>query len=251
MESTAITRLPALKKRLRDTKPDQAKKRGPYDSDLMLERRRKAIDATKRLIAERGAYGFTIRELTDLADVSLTFIYSAYGDKEGLVAAAIQDFYLALPVAQRRSPTTLTGLLGDIDEATAVILANAAYSRALADLYFSRTADPRPYAIVRQMAVDTFLPWLEMIAKNGATVPGLTLDTMCSILANDRWTGIFDWARSRIPDERLAAATKISFLVTASGLTFGPVRDRLDKTLWKLLHTSGPGGALAHQTKRK
>ena len=216
-------------------KPGETRKRGPYVSEAMLERRRRMIDVAKTMIAESGADGFTIRELTERAGVSITVVYSAYGDKEGLIAAAIQDFYERLPVAARPAPKALGRLLADIDESAAVILANAAYSRSLADLYFSRTVDARIYAIIHNMPIITFQPWLEKVMAAGATVPGLSLASMCSTLANDRWSVIFDWARGRIPNGDLASAMATSFLITAAGLTAGPVRARLDAALRKTL----------------
>src|SRR5579859_4444071 len=107
------------------------RRRGPYDSEQMTERRRRMIDVAKAMIAESGAEGFTIRDLTRRAGVSVTVVYSAYGDKEGLVAAAIQDFYESLPLARRRTSRTLGRMLREIDEAARIILTNEAYSRAL------------------------------------------------------------------------------------------------------------------------
>src|SRR5579859_5185454 len=123
------------------------RRRGPYDSEQMTERRRRMIDVAKAMIAESGAEGFTIRELTRRAEVSVTVVYSAYGDKEGLLAAAIQDFYEKLDLAHRPAARTLNRVLGDIDEAAAIILANPSYSRSVAALYFSPTVDSRVYAI--------------------------------------------------------------------------------------------------------
>jgi AcrR family transcriptional regulator len=211
------------------------KQRGPYDSEQMTERRLRMIDVTKAMIAESGAESFTIRELTRRAKVSVTVVYSAYGDKEGLIAAAIQDFYEKLDLTHRPAARTLNRVLGDIDEAAAVILANPSYSRSVAALYFSPTVDSRVYAIVRNIAVRTFLPWLENAMAHGEAVPALPIETMCATLANDRWAVIFDWARGRIPDARLAEAMKTSFLISATGLAIGETREKLEAALAKLL----------------
>ncbi len=209
------------------------KRRGPYDSEQMTERRRRMIGVAKVMIAESGAEGFTIRELTRRAEVSVTVVYSAYGDKEGLIAAAIQDFYEKLDLARRPVARTLRRVLSDIDEAAAIILANPAYSRSLAALYFSPTVDPRVYATVRNIAVRAFLPWLEEAMSRGETAVGLPVETMCATLANDRWAIIFDWARGRVTNARLAGAMKTSFLIVATGLSTGQTRDQLDAALEK------------------
>lgn len=207
------------------------RRRGPYDSEQMTQRRRRMVEVAKAMIAESGAEGFTIRELTRRAEVSVTVVYSAYGDKEGLIAAAIQDFYEKLDVARRPVARTLQRVLDDIDEAAAIILANPSYSRSLATLYFSPTADPRIYSAIRDIAVRTFLPWLEGAISHGETVAGLTVEAMSATLANDRWAVIFDWARGRVEDTQLASTMKTSFLIVASGLSAGRTRAQLDAAL--------------------
>ena len=207
------------------------RKRGPYVSDLMVERRRRLIETTKAMIAEKGADGFTIRELAERAQISITVVYSTYGDKEGLVAAAIQDFYEKLPMAQRRAPETIRGVMRQVDETAGIILANPGYSRSLAELYFSRTADPRIYAAIRNIAIRIFGPWLEQTISQGDTVPGISYEMLCSILANERWSVIFDWGRGRVADRELAKTMKTTFLVAASGLTAGAIQDTLRHAL--------------------
>jgi AcrR family transcriptional regulator len=181
--------------------------------------------------------GFTIRELTRRAEVSVTVVYSAYGDTEGLIAAAIQDFCEKLDLAHRPAARTLNRVLRDIDEAAAIILANPSYSRSVPAPYFTPTVDSRVYAIVRDIALRTFLPWLERAMAHGETIPALPIETMCVRLADDRWGVIFDWARGRIPDARLAEAMKTSFLLSAAGLAIGRTRGKLEAVL--LLKGSG------------
>jgi AcrR family transcriptional regulator len=213
-------------------------RRGPYDSEQMTERRRRLIGVAKAMIAESGAEGFTIRELTRRANVSVTVVYSAYGDKEGLIAAAIQDFYERLDLARRPVARTLKRVLSDIDEAAAIILANPSYSRSLAALYFSPTVDPRVYATVRNIAVRTFLPWLEDAMSHSETVAGPSVETMCATLANDRWAVIFDWARGRVTNMLLADAMKTSFLIVAAGLSTGQTHDKLTAALSQIFRSS-------------
>ena len=217
--------------------PDLAarpRKRGPYGSDQMGERRRRMIAVAKEMIAESGGEGFTIRDLTRRAGVSVTVVYSAYGDKEGLLAAAIQDFYDNLPLARRRAATTVDRMLREIDAAARIILDNRAYSRAVAQLYFSPTADDRIYRTIREIAVVTFLPWLEQARARGETVPGVPIEALTATLANDRWAVIFDWARGRVPDDRLARRMKTSFLVAATGATIGAARREVEAALGAL-----------------
>jgi hypothetical protein len=122
-------------------------------------------------------------------------------------------------------------MLREIDAAARIILDNRAYSRAVAQLYFSPTADDRIYRTIREIAVVTFLPWLEMARERGETVPGVPIEALTATLANDRWAVIFDWARGRVPDEWLARTMKTSFLVAATGATIGAARREVEAAL--------------------
>src|SRR5437764_7893111 len=55
-------------------------RRGRYISDSILERRRRMLEVAKRMIAEGGRDGFTIRELGRRASVSVTTVYATDGD---------------------------------------------------------------------------------------------------------------------------------------------------------------------------
>jgi AcrR family transcriptional regulator len=215
-----------------------AAKRGPYISDLMIERRQRMIDAALDLLLQGRADGFTIREVTQRAKVSATVLYSVYGAKEGLIAAAIKHFYLQQPASQRRAARDLPGVLVEVEEAAAVTLAHPAYVRSLCDLYFSHAPSNEIYQVVRDVAIDTFLPWLEDAMAKGETVPGLSQPVICSILAGNRWHAISDWVRGHTHDEDFPDSVKMTFLIAAAGLTTGETRAGLDAALRALMNRS-------------
>jgi AcrR family transcriptional regulator len=215
-------------------------RRGRYISESILERRRRMLEVAKAMIAEGGSAGFTIRELGRRAKVSVTTIYATYGDKEGLIAAAIQDYYDALPVARARQTTSLPGLLAAAELGRDAVLANKPYARQYAELYFSSTLDARIYKAIQETATASAgqLPWLQKITRDGDLIPGLELGYIVTLLANQRLVVLHDWAQGRIKDEDLATATKTSFLVMMRGLTRGPTQVRLEGELKKLLRAA-------------
>jgi AcrR family transcriptional regulator len=217
-----------------------SKRRGRYNSPLMLERRQKVIEAAKELIAEAGEEGFMIRALTLKTGASNTFIYSAFGDKEGVMAAAIVDFHNNLPYTNKLAPSSLTAILREMTVASNTIIANPSYSRAVTDMYFSRTAGFRIHEVLRNVAFHPVGPWLRRTMDAGCTIKGLAFEDIGDRLTTDRWSVVFDWARGAIPDDRLADRMRLSFLVTAAGLTTGGVRARIDATLAALLARGAP-----------
>jgi AcrR family transcriptional regulator len=216
-------------------------RRGRYISESILERRRRMLEVAKAMIAEGGSAGFTIRELGRRAKVSVTTIYATYGDKEGLIAAAIQDYYDGLPVARARQTTSLPNILAATDLARDAILANKPYARQYAELYFSGTLDARIYKVIQETATASAgqMPWLQKIMRDGDLIPGLDLGYVVTMLANQRLVVLHDWAQGRVKDEDLATATKMAFLVMMRGLTRGPTQARLEVELKKLLRTTG------------
>ncbi len=215
-------------------------KRGRYISDPILERRRRMLEVAKAMIAEEGHEGFTVRELGRRAKVSVTTIYATYGDKEGLIAAAIQDYYDRLPVANMPATTTLTGVLKSVDRVKDVILANKPYARQYVSLFFSSTVDPRIYKAILNTATASAgqRQWFQKAIRDDDVVPGLTADYIMRLLANHRLMVLLDWTQGRIADEDLVTATKRSFLVMARGVTRGPTQARVDAELKKLLRAS-------------
>jgi AcrR family transcriptional regulator len=171
-----------------ETKTGARVRRGRYVSESILGRRRRMLEVAKAMIAEGGSAGFTIRELGRRAKVSVTTIYATYGDKEGLIAAAIQDYYDGLPLARARQTTSLPALLATTNLAREAILANKPYARQYAALYFSGTLDPRIYKVIQETATASAgqMPWLQKIMRDGDLLPGLDPDSIVTLLANQR-----------------------------------------------------------------
>ncbi len=219
------------------TKSPQRPRRGRYISDSILARRRRMLEAAKQMIAEGGQDAFTIRELGRRARVSVTTIYATYGDKQGLIAAAIEDYYEGLPVARARLSASLAMQLEATDLALQATLANKPYARQYAELYFSSKLDPRIYKVIRDTATSSAgqMPWLQKAMRDGDVLPGFTAEAITTLLANHRLMVLHDWAQGRIRDEDLGLAIKTVFLVMARGLTRGSTHARVEAELKKLL----------------
>jgi AcrR family transcriptional regulator len=215
-------------------------RRGRYISESILERRRRMLEVAKQMIAEGGEDAFTIRELGRRAKVSVTTIYATYGDKEGLIAAAIADYYEGLPTARAPQTLSLQAVLAATDSLRGAILANRAYARQYAELYFSSSVDPRVYKAIRETATASAGQgaWLQKAVREGDIVPGLDMDYITGLLANHRLMVLHDWARGRIGDDDLVNATKMNFLIMARGVTRGATQARVEAELKKLLRAT-------------
>jgi len=230
-----------------NVKLEKRQQRGPYFSDSILARRRRMLDVAKQMIAEGGGESFTIRDLASRANVSVTTIYAAFGDKKGLIAAAIKDYYEDLPLARAAPKTGLTALLRFQDEAREAILANKPYAREYAELYFSKSLDQRIYKAIQETTIGAagYLPWLEKAMRDGEMVPGIDLTHILMLMANQRLLVLHDWAQGRISDEAMTGTTKLIFLILARGVTRGATQARVETELTKLLRAAKPEQVVA------
>lgn len=220
--------------------PDKEGRRGRYISDTILARRRRILEAAKQAIAEGGPDAFTIRELGRRAQVSVTTIYATYGDKLGLIAAAIEDYYQNLPLARAPPTTSLSALLASKDDVRSAILANPSYARQYAELYFSRSVDPRIYKVIQDTSTASggHLPWLQKSLRDGDVAPGLSLEYLTTLFANQRLLVLHDWAQGRVSDAALGTTLKMAFLILARGVTRGATQARVDVELKRLARTA-------------
>ena len=200
------------------------------------------LEAAKQMIAEGGAEAFTVREMARRAQVSVTTIYATYGERLGLIAAAIEDYYQTLPLSRAPQSASLSALLASKDRVREVILADRPYASHYAELFFSRSLDPRIYKVIRDTttAAGGHLPWLHKVIRDGDLLPGLTLDSVITLFANHRLQDLHDWANGRIADEELGTHLKISFLILARAVTRGPSQAQVEAELKKLLRTQAP-----------
>ena len=236
-DSHAPAKLPRGPKRTHQAKSSKRPRRGPYISDSILARRRRMLEVAKTMIAEGGENSFTIRDLAGRAKVSVTTIYAAFGDKKGLIAAAIEDFFEDLPIAHATPSTGLAALLAFNEGSREAILANKSYSREYAELYFSNNLDPRIFKAIQETTVRSagYLPWLQKAMRDGEMIPGINLKYVTMLMANQRLLVLHDWAQGRITDEDMSGTSNLIFLILARGITRGATQARVEAELKKLM----------------
>ena len=206
-------------------------RRRSYSSEAMLKRRADILAHARALITQTGGDDFSLSELAKRAGVAITTIYGAFGDKEGLITSAIEEFHLSLgPPADGRTPD-LRGLLRGVERAADRILAYPAYCRVISDLYVARAAKGGLHAMLKGMNDALCRSWLEHRAQAGELVEGLSIDTVLWEVSNALWSTVRDWASGRLADEDLQDGMKLSLLLVLSGATKGRSRTQVLKCL--------------------
>ena len=206
-------------------------RRRSYSSEAMLKRRADILAHARALITETGGDDFSLSELAKRAGVAITTIYGAFGDKEGVITSAIEEFHLSLgPPPSRRTPD-LHALLRGVERAADRILAYPAYCRVISDLYVARAAKGGLHAMLKGMNDALCRSWLEHRAQAGELVEGLSIDTVLWEVSNALWSTVRDWASGRLADEDLQDGMKLSLLLVLSGATKGRSRTQVLKCL--------------------
>lgn len=63
-----------------------------YKSDNIYERRRRILREARKMIAEFGLAGFSVRDLCSRAGIAQKTLYNAFGSKENVIALAIRQY---------------------------------------------------------------------------------------------------------------------------------------------------------------
>lgn len=191
------------------------RERRAYRSASILDRRQRILDEAKALMAEAGASDFTIRDLGRRAQVSVTTIYKAFGDKETVIAHALRDFYESLHVVLPARADDLIGYLNVLYGTSLDILRNPTYCVRLTDLYFSRSLAPALYEVIKSLPLQVFAPWIDDAAARGLLRDDIDPEEIKTLFANMEWANMQDWGTGRVSDDRLAHVRQKNFLLTA------------------------------------
>lgn len=208
-----------------------------YSSPLMLERRRRMLDEARALIGESGEHGFSIRELSRRANVSTRTLYSAFGDKEGILSAACIEYVeelserLALPSRSGH----LVEILAEFDDIVDEVRRYPAYDRTLIELFYSMSPLKPALAAIRRLPADRLVRWLDDANRN-SFIPSLSLDWAIDHHVDCELAIFHHWAVGRLPIEELAAALKLNFVGGLLTITRGKTRDALCDQFAELCH---------------
>lgn len=213
--------------------------RRSYNSQPILDRRQRILDEAKAMMAEAGAQDFTIRDLGRRAEVSVTTIYKAFGDKETVIAHALRDFYQSLHVTLPAAPDDLIGYLNVLYRTSLDILRNPAYCIRLTDLYFSRSLAPALYEVIKSLPLQVFSPWIEDAQARDQLRHGIDIEEIKTLFANIEWANMMDWATGRVSDHNLAILRQKNFLLLVRMIGDEPLSGRAD-TLMRNIEFTRP-----------
>ena len=211
---------------------DTATSSAGYSSDRMRERRLVVLATTRRLIADCGIDGFSMRALADRAGVSTPTLFNIYGTRENLVSQAVFDaFYVGIGENVTDDPTDLSQLETYIAWTSKQIIELGNYVDAIVASYFSRQPN-NPIRLVLQRETEApYGRYLEAVKKRDNVLHDTSIPLVTRIIANQIFACMHEWSMGELTDELLPERLRLSVLyniqAVVRGLELQDVKGRL------------------------
>ncbi|HKY82384.1 MAG TPA: TetR/AcrR family transcriptional regulator [Sphingobium sp.] len=210
-----------------------------YSSTMIHERRQRILHETRKMIAEDGLEGFSIRTLCRRADVAQRTLYNAFHSKDRLIALAIRETYEGVNsyIRYRTSAETLEGIVDRLMSVNRRNLKARNYTQAVTSIYFSANTSEDVWNALREMVYLNLRQWLDRVVRDGELQPWASLQEVAENFANVEYSVINDWARGRIPDEDYVRRLIRAVLSLAAGVTRGATQARANQMLEDISRT--------------
>lgn len=223
-----------------------------YSSPAIHERRRRILDETRKMIAERGLAGFSMDEIGKRADVAKRTLYNAYQTKERMIAIAIHEYFqryiehipFTAPVGslQRNVERMIFMVQRDLQ------LRN--YISAIMSIYFSADSESDIWSTMHSMAADAHRQWLETLQAKRQLQPWVDPKALADDIVRATYAAINDWCRGKIADDQVVFHVVRVYLTIAAGATRGAARKEVEELMTRF-HTSGiPAPKLPARNKK-
>lgn len=211
-----------------------------YSSPAIRARRKRILNETRKLIAERGMTGFSMDEICKRAGVAKRTLYNAFQTKERLVAQAIHEYFDRY--LERLPHNHARGTLEhNIERLVFVIQRNQQiknYISAIMALYFSSEADDDIWTTMHSMAVKGNLEWLATLHEQDMLHPWIEVEAFVDDLVRLEYSVIYDWCRDHISEDEIAYRLVTAWLNFVLGAATGPARLQIERCL-ATIHETG------------
>lgn len=196
-----------------------------YKSDAIVERRRRILRETRNLIAETGYANFNIRDLCARAGIAQKTLYNAFGGKDNVISAAIQEFLIEFNerTAFRFPGDTLDGVLEGTLRVQAENMRVAAYTRAIVAVFYSSTGSDFVRRSIRETCNRWNTPFVKAVEDANGLAAGVSPEWFSQLIVSSSFSVTSDWCSGEIPDEAFLDRAAETLLIVVAGATRGKV----------------------------
>ena len=194
------------------------------------ERKRRILDVARKLIAEKGYDGVTMRELADLSLVSVPTLYNLFGGKNELLFAAVESYFGDLLGDSALSSAGegldrilfLTRMLGRETPR------HAQHARSLMGFFGNISDAGGIHELVAHQLTAQLRNSLDKMQQTRQLAAWVEAGPLAERLASQLSITMFEWARQQLTDDGLLGAMLYGTSVTLLGLARGKAATELE-----------------------
>lgn len=217
------------------------------------ERRTRILAAARKLIAERGYEGLTMRDLAGASRVSVPTLYNLFGGKQALLLGELESTFAAVVagIETVRTGNVVDRALATCDAGNADLLAVPKYSRELI-LLFLTSPETTP---VRREAAERYAELMADLLRDGQKAGDIEPWVDPLVLSRRMFAHyqvtMIEWARGEIDAAAFRAATRFGMCVMLLGVARGRARRQLTDEIRSVQTTMKSGRRPAKARTRK
>lgn len=203
-----------------------SERRKGYSSPAIVARRKRILDITRTLIAEKGYAQFSVGEVGQRAGVAKQTIYNIFGTRERIIATAINDYFEERESAFRYAsqPATMERMIERHVVASRASASMPHYLGAMMAIYFALDTDPEIWDALHKVATYPHRGWIESLAERGALQPWIDPATLIDDLAAHANQALLDWCRGQVDSETSIRRKVLGSLTFVAGAATDQVR---------------------------
>jgi len=200
------------------------------------ERRSRILAAARRLIAERGYDGLTMRDLARASHVSVPTLYNLFGGKSALLFAELEETFrtVAASLQTAGEGSVAERAFAVCEAGNRDLLAVPRYSRELVHLFLV-SEDTQT---IRRTIAERYIALMAGILRDGQAAGELVAWADPIAVATRMFAhyvhAMIEWAKGEIDDEQFGAATFYGMSLMLLGLARGRVARELARRAQEL-----------------
>jgi len=194
------------------------------------ERKQRILDVARRLIAEKGYDGVTMRELADLSLVSVPTLYNLFGGKNELLFAAVESYFAELlgESTLRNAGEGLARILFLARMLGKQTPRHAQHARSLMGFFGNISDAGGIHELVAHQLTAQLRSSLDEMQRTRQLVGWAETEPLAERLASQLSITMFEWARQQLTDDGLLGAMLYGTALTLLGLARGKAATELE-----------------------
>jgi AcrR family transcriptional regulator len=195
------------------------------------ERRARILAAARRLIAEHGYEGLTMRELAHASHVSVPTLYNLFGGKQALLLGELEETFAAVAAAleRARGRSFVERAVAACEAGNRDLLSVPRYSRELVHLFLV-SDETRP---IRKQNQERYIAMMARLLAEARAAGELVAWAEPEAVARRMFAhyvqAMIEWAKGDLDAEEFRAATVLGMCLMLLGLARGRAARELER----------------------